>query len=141
MSARYRSAAANVAPQVVLARGRLRRQRPELASHRVDRHYVWVRLCASIPRVTMDWSPFTRWVNGDGTGRWAHLSGGDAALLSSHAGRSRASRDRQKAWCPRRHGRYEPNPGAQTSLTLNRRYRSDVTRTTAGYRELSWRKR
>src|SRR3954451_22467844 len=49
----------------------------------------------------MDQSPFSR---GDEkrTGRWAHLSGGDATLLSSHAGRFAASGGRQKACCPRR---------------------------------------
>src|SRR5690606_7757646 len=60
---------------------------------------VWVRLCASIPRVTMIQSPFTS-SGRDGTGRWAHLSGGDATLLSSHAGRFPASGGRQKACCP-----------------------------------------
>jgi hypothetical protein len=60
---------------------------------------VCVRLWASIPKVIIQ-SPFSI---GDenGTGRWAHLSGGDATLLSSHAGRFRASGSRQKACCPR----------------------------------------
>src|SRR4051794_8862003 len=48
---------------------------------------VWLGLCASMPRPTMQLSPvFTD--GGDRTGRWAHLSGGAATLLSSHAGRS-----------------------------------------------------
>ena len=44
-------------------------------------------------------SPFTS-SGRDGTGRWAHLSGGDATLLSSHAGRFPASGGRQKPCCP-----------------------------------------
>ena len=43
---------------------------------------VWVRLCASIPIVTMPMSPSI--VGGHGTGRWAHPSRGEATLLSSH---------------------------------------------------------
>src|SRR5690606_28490204 len=60
---------------------------------------VWERLCASLPTVTMIQSRFTS-SGRDGTGRWAHLSGGDATLLSSHAGRFPASGGRQKACCP-----------------------------------------
>src|SRR5207244_7394011 len=67
---------------------------------------VWVRLCASIPRITIRYPPPRR----VGTGRRAHLSGGEATLLSSHAGRSRTSEGRQKACCPRRAPTLGANP-------------------------------
>ena len=70
---------------------------PGPAAHHRLTTTVCVRLCASMPRVTMVQSPFTTTSGRDGTGRQAHHSGGDATLLSSHAGRFRASGRRQKA--------------------------------------------
>ena len=79
---------------------------------------VWVRLCASIPRVIMVQSPFTS-SGRDGTGRWAHLSGGDATLLSSHAGRSSRVRGRAESMMATKGtDAYEPSPRTKTSLTL-----------------------
>src|SRR5215203_5166026 len=46
----------------------------------------------------------------NGTGRWAHLSGGEATLLSSHAGRFRMSEGRQEPWGPRRTRSLGANP-------------------------------
>ena len=51
---------------------------------------VWVRLCKSAPIVTMSVSPPLRG-GGPRTGRRTRLSGGEATLLSSHAGRSDVS--------------------------------------------------
>src|SRR5581483_457763 len=74
---------------------------------------VCVRLCASIPRITILRYPPSRRV---GTGRWAHLSGGDATLLSSHAGRSPTSEGRHKACCPRRAPMLGANPSDTDQL-------------------------
>ena len=77
---------------------------------------MWVRLWASIPKVIIQ-SPFSK---GDeiGTGRWAHLSGGEATLLSSHAGRFRRPGVGKKHAVHEGHPAYEPNPRTTTSLTL-----------------------
>src|SRR3972149_9870384 len=62
---------------------------------------VWVRLCASIPSTPIPLYLSPRRDNG--TGRWAHLSGGGATLLSSHAGRAPTSEGRQE-----RSGEHKP---------------------------------
>ena len=57
---------------------------------------VWVRLCTSAPTTTMMVASFTP-VRDGWAGRRTHLSGGDATLLSSHAGRSVTPECRQNA--------------------------------------------
>src|SRR5215211_4712882 len=49
---------------------------------------VWVRLCASIPRITMVGSPLTEVDEGPDRSAGMPQLGGDATLLSSHADRS-----------------------------------------------------
>ena len=72
----------------------------------------------------MSSSPFTTSGRSDGTGRWAHLSGGEAAFLSSHiepASRVRGPAETMLAAKPAATVRAGP-PRTQTSVTLTRPY-------------------
>src|SRR6185436_16473730 len=78
-------------------RGRgFRGLRTQLPPYLVDRHH---RVGALVGIDPQDHHPVPSlcWI---GTGRRARLSGGDATLLSSHAGRSCTSEGRQKSICP-----------------------------------------
>ena len=56
---------------------------------------------------------------GHGTGRQAHISGGEATLLSSHAGRSRADPDGRKRGPSQQDGReWLSEPAGPTGLIL-----------------------
>ena len=80
---------------------------------------VWVRLCASIPRMTWPVA-FHSVEEVTGTGRWAHLSGGDATLLSSHAGRPDRAAGRKTGPGHRGHGVVERARSAATSLAAGK---------------------
>src|SRR5205085_4547833 len=102
--------------QVRLGGGRGRSLLSQLAAGLVDRHRrvrALVRIDSHDHHHRVPSSS-----KGKGTGRWAHLSGGEATLLSSHAGRFFMSERRQEAWCPRRTASEEPTPRTPASMTL-----------------------
>jgi hypothetical protein len=76
---------------------------------------MWARLCASMPSVSTVQPPSTS-SGRDGTGRWTHLSGADAALLPRSASRSCAYDSGQKTRRPQPAPTRRPR--TKTSSTL-----------------------